>query len=237
MKAIYLALSTALLFISCNGKKSTNAQAAPTGTEEQSISTDTADDSQANDYIVLSVSDRSKERINKTREYGSPIEFRTAVMSNGPTITIDARLGSFEDEFYYGLELMSRGTSQESELEPGTYKLLAFGDGQSLPDNTARYFEMVNTLSEKTFENMKRAGIDEDDVETFYTPLNDANVFVIENAGEAVETENSTKYIREYFQPVTGYLSYTAINAFTGKEYKIRVDFNTTNEIRDMSKR
>ena len=232
MKKIALLLISSFIITSCISKKEKENNQS---NEENIIEiTEEVNKNDSSEHIVVTVSDRAPERIEKTEDF-SPTELRTTRLKNGNLVTtFDIYLGTFEDETNYDLRLSFIRKSEETELKLGSYNLVAFGDGLKLQPKTESFFESTNTLNSETYDNIKLSGTLDDFPDDFYAPLNKDNIFVIESAEEPIETENSTNIISENFQRVKGYLIFNVVKIQSEKTYKIRVDFNIINEIRIM---
>lgn len=220
-----------VLFVSCNSKKSIDNQ---TSNPENNNTIDGQTNSNENaQYIIVKVSDRDSERIEKTNDF-SPTELRTTLLNNGNLLTtFKAYLGSFDKEHFYDLNLsFIRKKQEKTGLETGTYHLVANGDGLKLQPKTDIFFESISTFNSDTFNNIKASGTIDDFPDEFYAPLSDKNILVITSAEKLIETENSTDIISEHFQRVKGYLVFNIIKIQSGKAYEIRVDFNIINEVR-----
>ena len=214
----------------CNSEKGSNHQ--QNNMEEAPAAAQQKPADNEGQYIIVKVSDRNPERIEETEDFW-PVELRTARLKDDKVVTtFKASLGTFDDDHFYGLELLFVRAREKSALAIGSYKIVAFGDGVNLQPTTDNYFEAINTINLETFNNIVALGAKDDHPDDFYAPLNDENVLVISSIGDLVETENSNEYISEHFQRVKGYLSFNIIKVQTDEQYNVRVDFDLINEIR-----
>ncbi|TXE11947.1 hypothetical protein FUA26_07745 [Seonamhaeicola algicola] len=231
MKNTFL-IACMFLIVSCKSDKNNTSATAetPVNTETEANIPETSN-TNFTPYIVINVSDRSKERIDETEDF-APAEVRTTHIKNkGFVTTLKMYLGSFEDAHYYGLNLAYIRNSGSALLETKTYKIATTSDMVKIDKGIDAYFESLETFDEEAFITAKSVGTINDFTDDFYAPLNDDNILVIEAVEDLGKSEDNA-YYSESFQRIKGYLVFNVIKMITEKPYTIRVDFDVINEIR-----
>jgi len=222
-----LVIIASLSFSCLNGKDKKPEQPKQSNDDAAKI----IKDDSLEEYIIIKVSDRNDERIDKT-ENSSSTELRTTSLKKGTlTTTFKVNLETFNDEHDYNLELRFTRISDNSKLEMGTYHLVSLTDGVKLQPKTDLYFESINTFTKETYDNIILSKALDDFPTEFYAPFSEENIIVIESTKDLGETENSNATISEHFQRVKGHIEFNIVKIQTNKAYTVRVEFNIINEI------